>query len=176
MSNVMMRIEGVTVSGSATVAGLLDFGDLTKGSIKAKNEWFNIDDIKWGASKKGSGLNVLAPITVKRKVDGASAKLISFFFSPGETGEKVELAFTKEASSGEGVVKYYQIKLSNVKISYYKINANEGKQPEEILELSYSEITQCYNTDNADKMETSGDVTFDLSSASLTAGIKDDLK
>ncbi|MDY5780052.1 MAG: hypothetical protein SPK04_08960, partial [Succinivibrionaceae bacterium] len=67
-------------------------------------------------------------------------------------------------------------KLSNVKISSYKIKAEEGKQPEEILELSYSEITQCYNTDNADKMETSGDVTFDLSSASLTAGIKDDLK
>lgn len=173
MSNVMMRIVGCKVSGAASLDGILNPDNLAQGALQASGELFNVDTVEWEASKKGTGLSSLSPITVTRKVDGASSKLLSFFFSPGETGEKVEIAFTQLASSGVGLVKYYEIKLANVRISSYSIDAENEAQPTETFELSYSEITQSVAKDEANKMVSSGEVTFNLASASLTSAIKD---
>ncbi len=176
MSNVIMRIVGCKVAGSASLQGALNPDSLAADGLQANGEWFNIDTVEFNAAKKESGLSVLTPITITRHMDGASAKLFSFFFSPGEKGEKVELAFTKLAESGVGEVKYYQITLSNVRMSEYHVEVESESLPVETFSLAYSEITQSYATEDADKMVSSGDVTFDLATSSLTAAISDALK
>ncbi len=176
MSNVIMRIVGCKVAGSASLEGMLNPDSLAKDGLQAQGEWFNVDSVEFNATKKSSGLSKLTPITVTRKMDGASAKLFAFMFSPGASGEKVEIAFTKLASSGVGMVKYYEIKLSNVRISSYNVSADSENLPVETFELSYTEITQSYAADDGNVMKSSGDVTFNIGSASLTAAIQDALK
>ncbi len=175
MSNVIMRIVGVKVNGAASIGGALAAKSLTKDNLLAANEWFTVDSISWSAAKKGSGLSSLAPITVTRKLDGASEKLLALLFKPGDKGVKVELAFTKEASTGEGMVKFFEIRLDKVMISDYAIEAEEDGVPTETFSLSYTEITENYSVDNADKMENTGDVTFDVGTSTLTSGIADAL-
>ena len=111
MSNVIMRIVGVKVAGASSIGGALAAGSLKKDSLQAGEEWFNIDSISWNAERKSSGLSSMSPIEVTRKLDGASEKIMALFFKPGDKGVKVEIAFTKEATTGEGVVKVYEIKL-----------------------------------------------------------------
>ncbi|MGN1392570.1 MAG: type VI secretion system tube protein Hcp [Succinivibrionaceae bacterium] len=176
MSNVIMRIVDVKVAGSASLTGVLNPDKLAADGLKAEGEWFNVETIEWSAEKKESGLNKLAPITITRKLDGASDKLLSFFFSPGEEGQKVEIAFTKEASTGVGVVKYYEIKLSNVRMCTYDVEANEEETPTETFSLAYSEITQSFAVDDNGAMNSSGEVTFNLATSALTSGIEDSLK
>lgn len=167
-----MRIVGVQVAGSASIGGALAAGAITKDSLLAAKEWFAIDSIEWNASKKGSGLTSVAPITVTRKLDGASEKILALFFKPGDKGVKVEIAFTKEASSGEGVLKTYEIRLDKVRIGEYNVEAENEAAPVETFTLTYGEITQNVTVDN----ENTGDVTFDLATATLTSGMKDDVK
>ena len=106
MSNVIMRIVDVKVEGAASIGGALAASGLSKDNLLAANEWFTIDSIAWEASRKGSGLSTMSPITVTRKLDGASEKLLALFFKPGEKGVKVEIAFTKRIinSSWEKIV------------------------------------------------------------------------
>lgn len=171
-----MRIVGVAVSGAASIGGALAAGSLKKDSLLAGNEWFNVEGIEWEAERKGSGLSKLSPITVTRKLDGASEKIMALFFKPGDKGQKVEIAFTKEASTGEGVVKVYEIKLDQVRIAKYNVSAKDEATPVETFTLTYTEIAQNVSVDNGAAMDNTGDVTFNVASATLTSAMQDALK
>ena len=174
MSNVIMRIVGVKVAGASSIGGALAAGSLKKDSLQAGEEWFNIDSISWNAERKR--LSSMSPIEVTRKLDGASEKIMALFFKPGDKGVKVEIAFTKEASTGEGVVKVYEIKLDKVRIAEYKVEAEDEATPTETFTLTYTEISQNVSVEDGAGMANTGDVTFDLASATLTSAMKDALK
>ena len=176
MSNVIMRIVGVKVAGASSIGGALAAGSLKKDSLQAGEEWFNIDSISWNAERKSSGLSSMSPIEVTRKLDGASEKIMALFFKPGDKGVKVEIAFTKEATTGEGVVKVYEIKLDKVRIAEYKVEAEDEAAPTETFTLTYTEISQNVSVEDGAGMANIGDVTFDLASATLTSAMKDALK
>jgi type VI protein secretion system component Hcp len=101
---------------------------------------------------------------------------MALFFKPGDKGVKVEIAFTKEASTGEGVVKVYEIKLDKVRIAEYKVEAEDEAVPTETFTLTYTEISQNVSVQDGAGMANTGDVTFDLASATLTSAMKDALK
>ena len=164
MSNVIMRIVGVKVAGASSIGGALAAGSLKKDSLQAGEEWFNIDSISWNAERKSSGLSSMSPIEVTRKLDGASEKIMALFFKPGDKGVKVEIAFTKE------------IKLDKVRIAEYKVEAEDEAVPTETFTLTYTEISQNVSVQDGAGMANTGDVTFDLASATLTSAMKDALK
>ena len=166
MSNVIMRIVGVKVAGASSIGGALAAGSLKKDSLQAGEEWFNIDSISWNAERKSSGLSSMSPIEVTRKLDGASEKIMALFFKPGDKGVKVEIAFTKE----------YEIKLDKVRIAEYKVEAEDEAVPTETFTLTYTEISQNVSVQDGAGMANTGDVTFDLASATLTSAMKDALK
>ena len=170
MSNVIMRIVGVKVAGASSIGGALAAGSLKKDSLQAGEEWFNIDSISWNAERKSSGLSSMSPIEVTRKLDGASEKIMALFFKPGDKGVKVEIAFTKD------VVKVYEIKLDKVRIAEYKVEAEDEAVPTETFTLTYTEISQNVSVQDGAGMANTGDVTFDLASATLTSAMKDALK
>ena len=149
MSNVIMRIVGVKVAGASSIGGALAAGSLKKDSLQAGEEWFNIDSISWNAERKSSGLSSMSPIEVTRKLDGASEKIMALFFKPGDKGVKVEIAFTKD---------------------------EDEAVPTETFTLTYTEISQNVSVQDGAGMANTGDVTFDLASATLTSAMKDALK
>ena len=82
----------------------------------------------------------------------------------------------KEATTGEGVVKVYEIKLDKVRIAEYKVEAEDEAVPTETFTLTYTEISQNVSVQDGAEMANTGDVTFDLASATLTSAMKDALK
>ena len=153
MSNVIMRIVGVKVAGASSIGGALAAGSLKKDSLQAGEEWFNIDSISWNAERKTSGLSSMSPIEVTRKLDGASEKIMALFFKPGDKGVKVK-----------------------VRIAEYKVEAEDEAVPTETFTLTYTEISQNVSVQDGAEMANTGDVTFDLASATLTSAMKDALK
>ena len=84
--------------------------------------------------------------------------------------------YQREATTGEGVVKVYEIKLDKVRIAEYKVEAEDEAVPTETFTLTYTEISQNVSVQDGAGMANTGDVTFDLASATLTSAMKDALK
>ena len=101
---------------------------------------------------------------------------MSLFFNTGEKGGKVESACAKEASSGECVVEVYEIKLDMGRSAEQKGEAEDEAVPTETFTLTQTEITQNVSVQDGAGMANTGDVTFDLASATLTSAMKDALK
>ena len=117
MASIYMRIDGVQVSGGATIEGLPGEG------------WFAISSYSWGAVRSvamdigngtnaDSGMVAMSEVNISKEADGASEDLLSFLFSPGPEGKDVEIVFTKPARDGSGADIYFQVKLDKARFGF----------------------------------------------------------
>ena len=171
MASIFMRIDGNdTIKGSATVA-----------DIGGKKGFFAIDSMSWSAMRNVSvdignsdnsdgGMVALGEIQCSKQLDGASPFLTTFLFSPGETGKKIEIVFTKPSRSGKGLVPYLIVTLENARISSYSIAGSDGSQPSENYSMTYATISQTYYVEaEGGKIEKAAEVAFNTQTAEITS-------
>ncbi|MCG7496185.1 type VI secretion system tube protein Hcp [Vibrio sp. Of7-15] len=172
MASIYMRIDGVQVTGGATIEGIPGEG------------WFALNSYSWGAVRSvamdigngtnaDSGMVAMSEVNLTKEVDGASEDLLSFLFSPGPEGKDVEVVFTKPSTSGEGADIYFQVKLQKARLVSYNVSGSDGSQPFESIALSYIQLDQKHwHEGNGGKLEQGGLVSYNVPQGKLLSGAK----
>ncbi|MFD2178658.1 Hcp family type VI secretion system effector [Veronia pacifica] len=170
MASIYMRIDGVDVQGGATIEGLPD------------SNWFAISSYSWGGVRNvamdigngknaDSGMVAVSEVNVSKQVDGASEDLLSYLFSPGKDGKKVQVVFTKPKADGQGAQVYFQVELTEARLVSYNVSGSDGSQPYESISLSYTEVMQKHNyEENGGEIKEGGKVTFNVPQGKMTSG------
>lgn len=171
MASIYMRIDGNdTIKGSATVT-----------DIGGKKGFFALNSVSWSAQRgvgvdignadnNDSGMVALGEIHCAKQMDGASPFLTTFLFSPGDTGKKVEIVFTKPNRAGKGLVPYLIITLENARMSSYNVSGSDNAQPSESFSLTYTTVAQTYYVEEeGGKIDKSAEVAFDTQKAEITS-------
>ncbi|WP_028862177.1 Hcp family type VI secretion system effector [Psychromonas aquimarina] len=172
MASIYMRIEGVKVTGGATVEGLPGDG------------WFALSSYSWGAVRSvamdigngtnaDSGMVAMSEVNITKETDGASEDLLSFLFSPGLEGKNVEIVFTKPSRDGSGSDIYFQVKLEKARVVSYNVSGSDGSQPFESISMSYIQLDQLHwHEDDGGKMEKGGLVSYNVPQGKMLSGAK----
>ena len=170
MANIYMRMDGVTVTGGATIEGLKGDG------------WIALTSYNWGAHRNvamdigngnnaDSGMSAMSEVVVTKECDGSSGSLLSYLFKPGNEGKTVEFVFTKPGTDGSGAAQYLQVKLTNARLVSYTINGNDGYQPHERIAFSYVEIYQRHDFElEGGEVKQGGIVTYNVPKGKLLSG------
>ncbi|MGF1844782.1 MULTISPECIES: type VI secretion system tube protein Hcp [Vibrio] len=177
MASIYMRVEGLNVTGGATIKDVK--------ALEGKDDgWFAISSYSWGgvrnvamdignSNNADSGMVAMSEVNVSKQVDGASEDLLSYLFNPGKEGRTVEVAFTKPQNDGQGADVYFQVMLKNARLVSYNVSGSDGSQPYESLALSYIEISQKHNYEKeGGEMVSGGLVTYSLPLGKMTSGSK----
>lgn len=103
--------------------------------------------VQAGGSGRTRGVPVHEPIVVDKALGRGSVPVIELL-NTGAAAKDAEISFVR--ASGERPFEYLEIKLKNVYVTSYSLNASAGDMPMESFSLVYEEITWTYTPQRPD--------------------------
>lgn len=172
MASMYMMVDGMSIGDmGATVKGLPD------------GDWFSINsfsgasyrDIRMDVGEARNGDNGgmgISPMSITRSIDGVTAHLETYFFSPGGEGKDVVLCVTRPGRNTEGQVPVFMKFLTKARLSSHALDFVDGVGVEH-LTLTFEEVeTEYFHEKEGGDIITAGKTGFNLGTAVMTSGAK----
>ena len=170
--SIFMKIDKLdAVKGGATIP-----------EIDKKKGLFKLDSTSWGAVRGTSievgnannsdkGIVGLGEMNISRTCDGATPHLITWLYSPGDTGKDVIIFITKPSRDGKGINQNITYNLTGCRISNYQTQSHAGGEPSESFSLTYTKIENIFHVEDGGGTISKGStVTYDVSKAEMVSG------